>query len=151
MGKHFETRMVGAANPNFRAAIKHFICPVCGASFQSYSSDRKYCSWDCREIGERVRRRAHKDLNHDAIVQAFKQLGCRVCELHEIGYGMPDLLVKIHGIWRLVEVKNPGGTYGRKGLSKSQQKFADSVDGDIDIVRTIEEAAVLVEKIRNLA
>lgn len=151
MGKHFETRMIGAANPNFRAAIKHFVCPVCRAPFQSYSPDRKYCSWVCREIGETVRRKAHKDLNHDAIVQAFRQLGCYVCELHGVGNGIPDLLVKIHGTWRLVEVKNPDGYYGRKGLSKSQQKFAAETDGQVDMVRTIEEAAALVEKVRNVA
>ena len=94
-----------------------------------------------------MRRRAHKDLNHDEIVAAFRSLGCYVAELHGVGGGIPDLLIKIQNVWRVVEIKNPAGAYGRKGLSASQLKFSQEAGGAVDVVKTVDDVVALVNQI----
>lgn len=151
MAAYFTSSMDGVLNGNFRGGPKYrYVCVACEAEFRSYSPERKFCSKACMERGDVMRRRAHKDLNHDETVTALRQLGCTVCELHQMGGGMPDLLVGVMpNVWRLVEVKNPAGAYGRSGLSKSQQRFAASVGGaPIDIVRTLDDVAAFVSAIR---
>lgn len=53
-----------------------------------------------------MRRRAHKDSNHAAIVAELRQVGCTVMETHSLGDGAPDLVVGFQGITALVELKN---------------------------------------------
>lgn len=143
MSADYKVRMRGAANPNFSDAQKYYECAFCSRSFRSYSNERFYCSRACRERGETVRRVARKDKNHDELVAVFRRLGCVVLELHQAGSGVPDLLVKCHGLWRPVEVKNPAGSYGRRGLSNSQKKFEQEFDYQIPIVRSTDDVLKL--------
>jgi hypothetical protein len=55
---------------------------------------------------ETMRRRAHKDDNHDRVVRELRQVGCTVMETHALGDGAPDLVVGYQGQTALVELKN---------------------------------------------
>jgi len=92
-----------------------------------------------------VRRAAKRDGNHGEIVAAFRGLGCTVFETDRVGEGFPDLVVGCMGINHLVEVKNPGTRYGRKGLNGGQSAFnAEWRGGKVQIVVGPMEAAAVV-------
>lgn len=91
-----------------------------------------------------MRKGAKKDANHAAIVAALIKAGCSVLDLSMVGGGMPDILAGIAGKNYLIEIKNPDTYYGRKGLSKRQREFAEKWIGEIFIVRSIDEALVVV-------
>jgi hypothetical protein len=48
------------------------------------------------------------DSNQAEIVSALRAAGCTVRCLHEVGHGVPDLLVRRKRTWKLLEVKRPG-------------------------------------------
>lgn len=97
--------------------------------------------------------RGRKDNNHDAIVIAFRALGCSVVEMHAVGIpGMPDLAVGCVGKTHLVEVKNPASAYGRAGLNPYQTAFAAEWRGEpVVIVKSEDEAAALAINWRRAA
>ena len=95
-----------------------------------------------------MRRKSRKDLNHDAVVEAFRKCGCYVVELHELGHGIPDLLVKIGQTWRVVEIKNMDGWYGRQGLNKAQRAFNEECHGQVDLVSSVDDALKLIGTVR---
>jgi hypothetical protein len=158
MAEGYRQRLLGAGNPNFSGALsKGVFCRHCAQEILAYNKGRRYCSVRCYRaseeaeaaMGRRTGRR--KDLNHDEIVAAFKKLGCCVLDLHEQGYGMPDLFVGVHGAWHPVEIKNAKGTYGRKGLNAAQRKVNKQMGGDFAIVRNIDDALGLVNSWRAVA
>jgi hypothetical protein len=118
----------------------------CGADYFAYAKSRKFCSWDCYEASavELVRRRAKRDANHRGIQTEFERLGWSVLDAADFGRGMPDLLIgdESHGI-HFVEVKNLNTAYGRRGLSKSQQKFKDMFANVVHVVTSVEGAREL--------
>jgi hypothetical protein len=77
------------------------------------------------------RLRARVDTNQREIVQALRQAGCSVLPLHQLGQGIPDLLVATPtGETLLVEVK------GKKGsLTPDQMQWFSQWKGRIEIVR----------------
>lgn len=86
------------------------------------------------------------DANQPEIVRAFESLGVSVLDCSQVGCGFPDLIVGALGVTRLVEVKNPENHYGRRGLNKRQQLFADGWRGDVvHIVRTVDDVIALVK------
>ena len=52
-----------------------------------------------------MRRAAKTDLNHKSIMNECRKLGCMVASLHQLGGGIPDLVVQVLGVTILVEVK----------------------------------------------
>ncbi len=132
-------------------------CVHCREPFSAYETlNRKYCSYAChlasggalraglaasRSIG---RHRVKKDFNHDKIVERFIANGIYVIDLSRLGNGLPDLLVFCAGETRLVEVKNPDTSYGRRGANRIQMAWAaDWRGGPVYIVRTVEEVDAL--------
>lgn len=92
-----------------------------------------------------MRRAAKADSNQPAIVEALRKCGAAVEHLHQVGGGMPDLLV--HGRDRtfLMEIKVPG-----EKINKLQAEFMARWPGEVHVVRTTEEAliALLGESMR---
>lgn len=92
-----------------------------------------------------MRRAAKKDLNHNTIAQALRDVGYRVHETHQLGSGFPDLVVA--GVDRrtgyrqrwLLEVKG-----AKEKLTPAEEMFHTAWDGDVVIVRTVDEAYQLV-------
>lgn len=94
-----------------------------------------------------MRTAAAVDANQPEIVQTFRDLGCSVQHLHQIGKGCPDLLVGINGFNVLVEDKTLEGK-----LTKHQVNFIIEWRGDdIAIVRTREDVITLVNYYRSLS
>lgn len=92
-----------------------------------------------------MRRAARKDLNHNTIAAALRDVGYRVHETHQLGSGFPDLVVSgidrragQRRIW-LVEVKDARGA-----LTPDEQAFHAAWAGDVAIVRSVDEAYRLV-------
>ena len=84
-------------------------------------------------------RRAKKDGNHTAIVQALKAAGRSVLDLSTVGGGAPDLLVASPRGDRtlLIEIKDPKG---RNRVEPSQSRFHESWKGELVVVRSPQEA-----------
>lgn len=84
---------------------------------------------------------AKKDANHVEIVDAMRKCGATVYDLSTTGGGVPDVIAWVKDQWRLVEIKNPKTTYGRKGLNKVQVKWlAQWRGGPVYVVRDVTSA-----------
>ena len=80
---------------------------------------------------------ARRDSNEPEIVQAYIAAGCTVVRLS--AKGCPDLLVGLHGVNYLIEVKEDKGK-----LTYDQIEFHETWGGQVAIVRTIEEALEVI-------
>jgi len=87
-----------------------------------------------------MRRIAKTDSNQQIIVQALRDAGCTVQPLHQMGGGIPDLLVATpSGETLLVEVKSAKGS-----LTPEQEQWISRWRGRVAVVRTVEEALAAV-------
>jgi len=112
-----------------------------------------------------VRRAARIDENQSIIVEALKAAGASVVHLHQLGQGIPDILVGLpgitivgklsehmlklfrsidgltihHGANLLIEIKMPG-----KDLTDDEAEFFEEYRGQCTIVFSPEEALDLV-------
>lgn len=141
MALDYKTRLSGENNPHFKnASIR--ICEYCNKQFNSYQKDRRFCSKECcNKENFSLRTYAKKDLNHNFIVEILQKGGANVKDMSKVAGGMPDLLVWYMEEWHLIEIKNPKTTYGRKGLSKLQKKFAEEWNGGAVFIMKTEEDA----------
>lgn len=137
----YKIRLIGENNGNYKnAGIK--ICCVCQKQYKNYNKRSRYCSIKCRDVegNDALRHNARKDANHNAMVEALVKGGAVVKDTSKLMQGFPDLLVWYMDKWHLVEIKNPETSYGKKGLSKSQEKFANEwKGGPVMIIRTQED------------
>jgi hypothetical protein len=92
-----------------------------------------------------VSRFAKVDRNHVQIVEAFRQHPqVSVFSTARLGGGVPDLILGVDGWTIPVEVK-----VGKKKLNRLQQAWHEAWHGTpVVIVRTVEEANVLVQNVR---
>lgn len=87
-----------------------------------------------------MRVRARKDGNHAAIAKALVQYGCSVLDLSQLGGGVPDLLVAIHGRSMLMEVKDGSKPPSARKLTEDQSEFHATWRGATAIVSDIDSA-----------
>ena len=86
------------------------------------------------------RLRAKVDSNQAAIVHALREAGCSVQPLHQLGHGIPDLLVATpSGETLLVEVKSAKGS-----LTPEQVQWISRWQGRVEIIRDPDEIARLL-------
>lgn len=88
------------------------------------------------------RRRGHRgrvDANQREIADALREAGVSVCVLSGEGDGVPDLLCATHEKTWLIEVKTNSGD-----LTNEQTRFFATWRGEIQLVRTIEDALATV-------
>ena len=77
------------------------------------------------------------DVNQPAIVAGLRQCGARVQHLHEIGQGVPDLLVGFRGALYLLEIKAPG----RPALTPDETAWHAAWQGyPVHVCATLDEA-----------
>ncbi len=75
------------------------------------------------------------DANQPQIVADLRAVGVSVCDLHQVGKGVPDLLCCYRGKMYLLEVK------GRSGkLTRQQHEWHSKWGCEIHIVHSTEEA-----------
>jgi Holliday junction resolvase len=82
---------------------------------------------------------AKRDENEIEIVNALRAVGASVTHLSS--KGIPDLLVSFRNKLYLMEVKKP-----KAKLTPDQIKFHENWNGDIHIVRTVQEAIEILNK-----
>lgn len=80
------------------------------------------------------------DLNQTKIVEALRKAGASVFSLAAMGKGCPDLLVGYRNRNFLFEVKNPDASASDQQLTEAEQKFALSWSGQVETIRTLQEA-----------
>lgn len=82
------------------------------------------------------------DTNHASIIRTLKRCGCRVLSLHQLGGGVPDLLIHFNNGNYLLEVKD---THGQ--LRDSQREFMRRWP-NVYVVRTTNDVVSLLNKLR---
>jgi len=79
------------------------------------------------------------DANQPSIVADLRAIGATVEHLHEVGEGCPDIAVGFRGEHYLFEIKTEGGQLNRK-----QRGWHAWWEGQVDVIRTSEEAFVIM-------
>lgn len=75
------------------------------------------------------------DANQAEIVADLRAIGATVEHLHERGHGCPDIICGFRGQNYLFEIKT-----GRAGLRLSQHWWHEGWHGQVDVIRTSDEA-----------
>ena len=88
-----------------------------------------------------MRRAAKIDANQVATVKALRDCGMSVCLLSAVGKGVPDLLVGWRGVNVLIELKDGAKKPSEQSLTKDQQDFHATWNGQV-IVANSPTAAV---------
>lgn len=91
-----------------------------------------------------MRRAARIDDNQPDIVAALRAVGASVQSLAALGKGVPDLLVFFRGRLFLLEVKNPLQSRSDQQLTPDEAAWHAAWGGPVYVVRTIDEALVVI-------
>lgn len=94
---------------------------------------------------------ARVDKNQPEIVRTFRQLGCTVEHLHAKGQGCPDLLVGVAGLNLVVEVKDGKKPPSARKLTRFQEWWFLTWQGQRCVIKSTDEAAALVKAARDYA
>ena len=70
-----------------------------------------------------MRKAARTDRNQIDIVEALRSMGAMVQPLHQVGQGVPDLLVGMAGRLMLIEVKDGTRKPSEQTLTPDQEKW----------------------------
>lgn len=95
-----------------------------------------------------VRQAARKDANQDEIRDACRAVGATVAIIHQLGRGIPDLLVGFRGINYLMEVKDGSKPPSERRLTDDEAKWHDTWRGQVDVVESIDDALRLIGAIQ---
>lgn len=87
-----------------------------------------------------MRRVARVDENQKTIVESLRAIGASVQTLHQVGKGVPDLLVGWRGANYLLEIKNPRRPKHRRKLNEEQVEWTSTWNGQWARVETLDEA-----------
>ena len=82
-----------------------------------------------------MRKIARVDANQSEIVEALRKAGASVCFTHQLGKGVPDILVGVNGRNYLLEIKTSFGT-----LTPDERDWHEAWRGQVCVVRNVEEA-----------
>lgn len=91
-----------------------------------------------------MRRAARVDANQGEIVAALRQIGASVQPLHTIGQGCPDLLCGFRRKNYVLEVKDGAKPPSAQALTEDEANWHIGWEGDVHIVRSVEEAIAVV-------
>jgi len=92
--------------------------------------------------------RNRKDLNHQEIVQAFKDLGFVVFDVSNLP-NCCDLMVTKKGITIAIEIKDGSLCKSKRVLTLGEKKFAQSwsVQGHWELVESVEDVKKINEEV----
>lgn len=91
------------------------------------------------------------DANQNDIVAAFRSMGCSVAITSNVRGGFPDIVVGIHGLNLLVEIKDGSKIPSARKLTKDEQIFHDNWKGHAVIVESVDDVVALVNGIQRKA
>ena len=80
------------------------------------------------------------DTNQAEIVDALRKAGASVFDLHEVGRGLPDILVGYRNKNYLMEIK-----YKKGVLNAKENDFFDNWQGQAIVVYTAEQALRVIK------
>lgn len=63
------------------------------------------------------------DANQPDVVAALRAAGAKVCHLHAVGGGCPDLLVAFRGRWCVIEVKDGAKPPSERKLTPAEEAW----------------------------
>lgn len=91
-----------------------------------------------------IHRARRVDANQPAIVAALRKIGFSVAITSGAGDGFPDIVVgRNHRNW-LIEIKDENKPPSHRVLTPEQDKFHDEWRGQVDVVKSVDEAINLV-------
>lgn len=88
------------------------------------------------------------DANQKALVDLWRKMGATVLILSAVGKGCPDVLVGFNGKNALVEIKDGTKAPSQQKLTEWEQQFHDEWEGQVCIVKNVEQAIELINKMR---
>ena len=80
--------------------------------------------------------RARKDGNQEEIVNRLRSLGLSVASTHQLGNGLPDIMVGFKGKNYWYEIKDPAQPPSKRRLTKEENHFSLSWKGHVNTVTT---------------
>lgn len=92
-----------------------------------------------------MRRAAKVDANQGEIVKALRAIGCTVAITSAVGHGFPDLIVARNRRNWLIEVKDGRLPPSARELTEDQRIFHAEWAGQVDVVKSVDEAVALVQ------
>lgn len=128
------------------AKLKEYQCIQCHELFVSYYKNRSFCDRKCfgnyYSSHKKKRSGGNIDRNHHEIKEFLIKNGALIIDTSRIGYGCPDLVVKVNENVYLAEIKNPKtGSYSKK-LNINQKNFAlDWQGGPVYLIRNIQDTS----------
>jgi len=87
-----------------------------------------------------MRLRAKTDVNQKAVVKQLRAIGATVAITSQLGKGFPDIVVGYGGDNYLFEIKDPKKTPSERKLTKDEQTFNDSWEGQYAVIETAAQA-----------
>lgn len=87
-----------------------------------------------------MRRIARVDSNQSEIVEALRAIGATVQTLHQVGGGVPDLLVGFRGVNILLEVKDGKKPPSARRLTEAEYSWHVDWRGQVAVVNNVDEA-----------
>lgn len=93
-----------------------------------------------------MRRNAAVDANQSEIVDFLRRIGCSVAVMSSVGKGFPDLCVGYRGKNFLLEAKDGEKVASKQKLTPDQVKFHAEWNGQICVVKNVDEALEAVQK-----
>ena len=88
-----------------------------------------------------MRRAAKVDLNQAQIVLALRKAGAKVEMLHQLGNGIPDILVGFRGQLLLMEIKDGSLPPSGRKLTPDEQEWHDAWNGyPVYVINSVTEA-----------
>ena len=94
-----------------------------------------------------MRRDAKTDRNQQEIVSALRAIGALVQPLHQVGQGVPDLLVGIGGRLILIECKDGKRPPSERRLTPEQQRWHSAWSGyQVYVISDVAEIEQFAEK-----
>ena len=88
-----------------------------------------------------MRRAGRVDDNQNAIVAALRKIGASVAITSGAGGGLPDIIVGMHGINLLIEIKDSAKPPSAKKLTPAEAHFVANWKGrPVKIIESPEEA-----------
>lgn len=145
-----ELRAMLLSGSSLVAALKYALTIGSSATIRAWLDTHAPSTEECDACWSAVMRARRGtprrvDGNHAEIVAVFKAAGCSVMDLAAVGGGVPDLLICApDGRSYLVEIKNPKA---RGKLNKLQTKFFASWPGEIQLVRSVDDALQTIRRV----